>query len=81
MENKPYSIMVIAEGIKTPQGKYQPPIPHRRISELTGIEARETFWDIFRGVELFTHGQSACFRYGSSAAEMIARQEYGKRWH
>ena len=43
MENKAYSIMVIAEGIKTPSKEGS--AAHylsRRISELTGIETRET---------------------------------------
>ena len=80
MENKAYSIMVIAEGIKTPSKEGS--AAHylsRRISELTGIETRETVLGyIQRGGTPSPMDRVLASRYGSSAAEMIARQEYGK---
>ncbi|NMC39116.1 MAG: 6-phosphofructokinase [Bacteroidales bacterium] len=80
MENKAYSIMVIAEGIKTPSKEGS--AAHYlsgRISELTGIEARETVLGyIQRGGTPSPMDRVLASRYGSSAAEMIARQEYGK---
>jgi 6-phosphofructokinase 1 len=80
LENKAYSIMVIAEGIKTPakEGSAAQYLS-RMITELTGIETRETVLGyIQRGGTPSPMDRVLASRYGSSAAEMIARQEYGK---
>jgi phosphofructokinase-like protein len=79
-ENKPYSIMVVAEGIKTPVKECS--AAHylsRRITEITGMEARETVLGyIQRGGTPSPMDRVLATRYGSAAADMIARQEYGK---
>jgi len=79
-ENKPYSIMVVAEGIKTPEkmgsaAQYL----SRRITELTGIETRETVLGyIQRGGTPSPMDRVLATRYGSAAAELIARHDFGK---
>jgi phosphofructokinase-like protein len=79
-ENKPYSIMVVAEGIKTPEkegsaARYL----SRRITELTGIEARETVLGyIQRGGTPSPMDRVLATRYGTAAAELIARRDFGK---
>lgn len=79
-ENKPYSIMVVAEGIKTPEkegssARYL----SRRITELTGIETRETVLGyIQRGGTPSPMDRVLATRYGSAAAELIARRDFGK---
>jgi phosphofructokinase-like protein len=79
-ENKPYSIVVVAEGIKTP-GKERSPAQYlsKRISELTGLEARETVLGyIQRGGSPSPMDRVLATRYGTSAADMIARKDFGK---
>ncbi len=79
-ENKPYSIVVIAEGIKTP-GKDISPARYfsKRISELTGLETRETVLGyIQRGGTPSPMDRVLATRYGTSAAEMIAKRDFGK---
>ncbi len=79
-ENKPYSIVVVAEGIKTP-GKDRSPAQYlsKRISELTGLEARETVLGyIQRGGSPSPMDRVLATRYGTSAADMIARKDFGK---
>jgi phosphofructokinase-like protein len=79
-ENKPYSIMVVAEGIKTPDKEESAAryLSHR-ITELTGIEARETVLGyIQRGGTPSPMDRVLATRYGSAAAELIARRDFGK---
>ena len=79
-ENKAYSIMVIAEGIKT-AGKEESAAHYlsSRITELTGIETRETVLGyIQRGGTPSPMDRVLATRYGSSAADMIAKRDYGK---
>jgi phosphofructokinase-like protein len=79
-ENKPYSIIVLAEGIKTP-GKEGSAAQYlsRRITELTGIETRETVLGyIQRGGTPSPMDRVLATRYGSAAADLIARRDYGK---
>jgi len=79
-ENKPYSILVVAEGIKTPErdcsvSRY---LSHR-LSELTGIESRETVLGyIQRGGTPSPMDRVLATRFGSSAADLIAKRDYGK---
>jgi phosphofructokinase-like protein len=79
-ENKPYSIIVVAEGIKTPVKDCS--AAHylsKRITDLTGMEARETVLGyIQRGGSPSPMDRVLATRYGSAAADLIARQEYGK---
>jgi phosphofructokinase-like protein len=79
-ENKPYSIVVVAEGIKKPvkdisAAQYL----CKRINELTGLEARETVLGyIQRGGTPSPMDRVLASRYGSAAAHLIAHREYGK---
>jgi len=79
-ENKPYSIMVIAEGIKTPaKDGSAAQYLSRKITELTGIDTRETVLGyIQRGGTPSPMDRVLATQYGASAADMIARKEYGK---
>jgi ATP-dependent phosphofructokinase / diphosphate-dependent phosphofructokinase len=79
-DNKPYSIVVVAEGIKTP-GKECSSAQYlsRRITELTGLEARETVLGyIQRGGTPSPMDRVLASRYGASAAHLIAQQDFGK---
>lgn len=79
-ENKAYSIVVVAEGIKTPvkdqsAAKYL----STRISEMTGLETRETVLGyIQRGGTPSPMDRVLATRYGAAAADMIARRDFGK---
>lgn len=78
--NKPYSIVVVAEGIKNPDKDRS--VAHylsRRITELTGLEARETVLGyIQRGGTPSPMDRVLATRYGSAAADMIAGRDFGK---
>jgi ATP-dependent phosphofructokinase / diphosphate-dependent phosphofructokinase len=79
-ENKAYSIMVVAEGVKTP-GKDESAARYlsRRITELTGIETRETVLGyIQRGGTPSPMDRVLATRYGSAAADLIAKRDFGK---
>ena len=79
-DNKPYSIVVVAEGIKS-AGKDCSSAQYlsRRISELTGLESRETVLGyIQRGGTPSPMDRVLASRYGAAAAHMIANREYGK---
>jgi ATP-dependent phosphofructokinase / diphosphate-dependent phosphofructokinase len=79
-ENKPYSIVVVAEGIKIPSkenssGQYIA----RRINELTGLETRETVLGYLqRGGSPSPMDRILASQFGSTAANMIADRDYGK---
>jgi 6-phosphofructokinase 1 len=79
-ENKPYSIVVLAEGIKTPEkegsaARYL----SNRISEITGLETRQTVLGyIQRGGTPSPMDRVLATRYGTVAADMIAAKDYGK---
>jgi len=79
-ENKAYSIMVVAEGIKTPEKEGSAAqYLSRRISELTGIETRETVLGyIQRGGTPSPMDRVLATRYGSAAADLIAKRDFGK---
>jgi len=79
-ENKAYSIMVVAEGIKTPGKDVSSALYlSRRISELTGIETRETVLGyIQRGGTPSPMDRVLATRYGAAAADMIAQRDFGK---
>jgi len=78
--NKPYSIIVVAEGIKTPnKERSAAQYISKRIGELTGLELRETVLGyIQRGGTPSPMDRVLATRYGTAAADMIAERDYGK---
>jgi 6-phosphofructokinase 1 len=80
-ENKPYSIVVVAEGIRNPT-KDSCSAAHslsKRIDELTGLETRETVLGyIQRGGTPSPMDRVLATRYGSAAADLIAARDFGK---
>ena len=79
-ENKPYSIVVVAEGIKT-QGKDKSAAQYisKIIHELTGLESRETVLGyIQRGGTPSPMDRVLATRYGAAAADMIAERNFGQ---
>jgi 6-phosphofructokinase 1 len=77
-EKKPYSIVVVAEGIKVPPSKTAGSYICDSISKYTGVEARETrLGYIQRGGSPTPMDRILATRYGSYAAEMIAEENYG----
>jgi ATP-dependent phosphofructokinase / diphosphate-dependent phosphofructokinase len=80
-DNKPYSIVVVAEGIKYPAGKDCSAAQYlsKRISELTGLETRETVLGyIQRGGTPSPMDRVLATRYGAAAAHLIANRDFGK---
>jgi 6-phosphofructokinase 1 len=78
-ENKPYSIVVVAEGIRI-EGKEKSAAQYlgKRISEMTGLETRETVLGyIQRGGTPSPMDRVLATQYGTSAADMIAQKNYG----
>jgi ATP-dependent phosphofructokinase / diphosphate-dependent phosphofructokinase len=80
IENKAYSIVVIAEGIKTPnKERSAAQYLSKRISDMTGLETRETVLGyIQRGGTPSPMDRVLATRYGSAAADMIAKRDFGK---
>ena len=79
-KNKPYSIVVVAEGIKNPgKDRYVAQYLSNRIYELTGLETRETVLGyIQRGGTPSPMDRVLATRYGTAAADMIAARDFGK---
>lgn len=85
-EGKPYSIIIVAEGIKVPQkanGELKKIGPAhyiaKLVTKLTGLEARETILGyIQRGGSPTPMDRILATRLGSFAAELIANERYGK---
>jgi 6-phosphofructokinase 1 len=79
-ENKPYSIVVVAEGIKNPvKDRSAAQYLSKKIGEMTGLETRETVLGyIQRGGTPSPMDRVLATRYGSAAADMIAERNYGK---
>ncbi|HUX96333.1 MAG TPA: ATP-dependent 6-phosphofructokinase [Bacteroidales bacterium] len=80
-ENKPYSIVVVAEGIKmaVKDSCSAAQSLSRRIMELTGLETRETVLGyVQRGGTPSPMDRVLATRYGAAAADMIAERDYGK---
>ena len=78
--NKPYSIVVVAEGIKIPEGEDSPArYLARRIEEETGLETRETVLGyIQRGGSPSPMDRVLASRFGAAAANLIADNEFGR---
>ena len=78
-EKKPYSIVVVAEGINVPEKEKSPASYIAEcIETYTGVEARETrLGYIQRGGSPTANDRILATRYGSFAAETIAKEEFG----
>jgi 6-phosphofructokinase 1 len=78
--NKPYSIVVVAEGIRIPvEGESPARYLARRIQEDTGLETRETVLGyIQRGGTPSPMDRVLASRFGAAAAHMIAGNEFGR---
>ena len=78
--NKPYSIVVVAEGVENPaKDKSVAQYLSNRITELTGLETRETVLGyIQRGGTPSPMDRVLATRYGTAAADMIAERDFGK---
>jgi len=79
-ENKPYSIVVVAEGVENPdKTKSVARYLSNMITELTGLETRETVLGyIQRGGTPSPMDRVLATRYGSAAADIIAARDFGK---
>jgi 6-phosphofructokinase 1 len=79
ISKKPYSIVVVAEGIKTPKGESAGRYVSNSIRELTGLETRETILGyIQRGGSPSPMDRVLATRYGAYAVELIARKQFGE---
>lgn len=78
-KGKQYSIIVVAEGIKTPKKKGAGRYIAKKIMELTGIETRETVLGyIQRGGTPSSYDRVIATQYGHYAADLISRDMYGR---
>jgi 6-phosphofructokinase 1 len=77
-ENKSYSIVVVAEGIQVPNGDTAGNYIAKMIEHKTGVEARVTrLGYVQRGGSPTPMDRILATRYGSFAAETIAKGEFG----
>lgn len=77
-DNKPYSIVVIAEGIEHPKNTSAASHVAKAIQTYTGIETRETVLGyIQRGGSPTPMDRILATRYGAFAAECIAEELFG----
>lgn len=77
-ENKPYSIVVVAEGIEHPRGKSAATHIAEAIHTFTGIETRETVLGyVQRGGSPTPMDRILATRYGAYAAKCIADDCFG----
>jgi len=75
---KPYSIVVVAEGIKTKKGKSAASFISEKINEMTGLETRRTILGyIQRGGSPSPMDRILATSYGAKAVELIAKKEFG----
>ncbi|TAL66634.1 MAG: 6-phosphofructokinase [Bacteroidetes bacterium] len=80
-DHKPYSIVVVAEGIKNPikDSCSAAQSLSKKINELTGLETRETVLGyIQRGGTPSPMDRVLATKYGTAAADMIAERDFGK---
>ena len=79
LDKKPYSIVVVAEGIPCPKGEKPGHYIARTIEELTGLETRETILGyIQRGGSPSGMDRILATRFGTYAVELIARKKFGE---
>ena len=77
-DNKPYSIVVVAEGINHPKGKTAASYVAEAIHTYTGIETRETVLGyIQRGGSPTPMDRILATQYGAYAAQCIAEGNFG----
>jgi len=78
-KKKPYSIVVVAEGIKKPKKQSAAEYISEKIEEGTGIETRKTILGyIQRGGSPTPTDRILATRFGAYAVDLIARNDYGK---
>lgn len=78
-KGKPYSIVVVAEGIRTDGGKRAAEYIARKIEAETGIETRETVLGyIQRGGSPTPFDRNLSTRMGGHATELIAHGKFGR---
>jgi phosphofructokinase-like protein len=76
---KPYSIVVVAEGIKTPDEKRPSDYITKAIEEGTGIETRDTILGYTqRGGNPTPYDRNLATRLGGHASELIANRQFGR---
>ena len=78
-KKKPYSIVVVAEGIekssKKPAGLYIA----KKIRKMTGLETRETTLGyIQRGGSPTSYDRTLATRFGTYAAQLVAERQFGR---
>jgi 6-phosphofructokinase 1 len=79
VNKKPYSIVVVAEGIEKPKNESAARYIGRNILELTGLETRETILGyIQRGGSPSPMDRVLATRYGAYAVELIAQRKFGE---
>ena len=77
-DKKPYSIVVVAEGIKKPQNESAASYIAKAIQEHTNIETRETVLGyIQRGGSPSSMDRILATHYGAFAAQCIAEERFG----
>ena len=78
-QGKPYSIVVVAEGIEAPHGTKAAQFIAEEIEYETGFETRETVLGyIQRGGTPTAYDRNLATRMGGYAAQMIAERQFGK---
>ena len=76
---KPYSIVVVAEGVETPDKKRPSDYITRAIEAATGIESRDTVLGyIQRGGNPSPFDRNLATRLGGHATELIANRQFGR---
>ncbi len=76
---KPYSIVVVAEGLKTPDKNRPSDFITRMIEDATGIESRNTVLGyIQRGGNPSPFDRNLATRLGGHATELIANKQFGR---
>jgi len=76
---KPYSIVVVAEGIVKPKKDKAATFIARKIEEITGLETRETILGyIQRGGSPSPNDRILATRFGAHAVELIAKKKFGQ---
>lgn len=79
ISKKPYSIVVVAEGITCPKGQKPGQYIANAISEQTGLETRETILGyIQRGGSPSPMDRVLATRFGAHAVELIANEQFGE---
>lgn len=78
-KGKPYSIVVVAEGIDSPSRKRPVDYITKQIEAVTGIETRETVLGyIQRGGNPSPFDRNLATRLGGHATELIANKQFGR---